>query len=239
MDRRRATETVAQFVARLPPSSAARTHPPHLIPPWYWIHNPHSPPSSLGDVAAFTREGTTLLKRVKFDFNLTTQSNPGGAPRLTPNLRAALQQELADLAKTHGVTTGKWMLFPTLSAVDETWSKICHAVDANRLGDTAKVSTGCNVRGAAVVTSTTRLICVYTKDFTDVRDVKRVLLELNKLGLVSRNEGGLNLWYKSDAYTHLGIYNKNEFGLGASNYSSNDFSLKDDDGPEDVEMKDV
>lgn len=64
-----------------------------------------------------------------------------------------------------------------------------------------------------------RLICVYTKDFTDVADVRRVLLGLVEMGLV-RADMPRGITYKCDAYTYLDIYGNNEFGLRASIYSS-------------------
>ncbi|MCJ1310056.1 hypothetical protein MMC25_003717 [Agyrium rufum] len=82
-----------------------------------------------------------------------------------------------------------------------------------------------NVRRRRRVRSDSSLICVYTKDFSDLQDVKRVLDGLIVLGLVSplsadgRQRG---IFYKCDAYTHLGIESNNNYGLKASLYSSRD-----------------
>lgn len=122
------------------------------------------------------------------------------------------------------------MLFPSLEQVDETWAKVCHAVDADRLGTTAKVATASD--GGYF---SSRLICIYTEDFTDLHDVRRVLREMVKLGLVNKDSPrGIN--YKCDAWTYLGIYSKNEYGLKPSVYSSRELLLQED---EDVEMTGV
>jgi hypothetical protein len=106
------------------------------------------------------------------------------------------------------------MLFPKVHEVNEVWRQVCEGVEANRLGIAAKVSTSCQVAG-----DPTRLVCVYTKDFTDVEDVKRVLHALVEMGLVAADMPR-GIAYKCDAYTYLNIYGKNEYGLPASVYGS-------------------
>ena len=106
----------------------------------------------------------------------------------------------------------KWMLFPREEEVNEAWRVVCEGVDADRLGIGANVST------AGLESDAARLICVYTRDFRDVEDVRRVLLALVDMGLVRAGRPGVT--YKCDAYTYLGIYRGNEFGLGASVYAS-------------------
>lgn len=115
------------------------------------------------------------------------------------------------------------MLFPTVADVTSVWRAVAEAVVAGRLGTGAKVSTagepGDDGNAGGPGSSSTRLICVYTRDFTDVADVRRVLLALDAMGLVPRH-GQIN--YKCDAYTYLGIYRDNEFQLPASIYRSRD-----------------
>jgi hypothetical protein len=91
----------------------------------------------------------------------------------------------------------------------------------------------------------TRLICVYTKDFTDVEDVRRVLHALIEMGLVAADMPR-GIAYKCDAYTYLDIYAKNEYGLPASIYGSKEMLAESQAGgdtalqaahePMDVEM---
>jgi hypothetical protein len=121
------------------------------------------------------------------------------------------------------------LLFPQVHEVNDMWRRVCEGVDANRLGIAAKVSTSSLPGGSAW------LICVYTKDFTDGEDVRRVLLALLDMGLVRADMPG-GIRYKCDAYTYLGIYGGNEYGLSAGIYSSDEILAG---GPVDVVMEDV
>ncbi|KAK3293027.1 uncharacterized protein B0H64DRAFT_418904 [Chaetomium fimeti] len=206
-------EPLAHFLQRLPPASAPYTTPRHLLPRWYWIANPHATDSPQaadstgGDVAAFASAGAALL--AEFRQAAALQSNVGRVD----GFREVLAREIGVLAKRYGVAVGKWMLFPRESEVNEVWRAVCEGVDAGRLGVGAKVST------SGLEGDPARLICVYTRDFTDVADVRRVLDALVALGLV-RADMPQGIMYKCDAYTHLGIYEGNEYGLRASMYGS-------------------
>lgn len=108
---RRPTESIADFVARLPPvPTAARA----VASPWYWVYGPtptctstssgsssNNVPESVRAIA-FRRQGERLLGRIKFGLDC----NPGDA-RVHARLRAELQREIAALAREHGVTSGK------------------------------------------------------------------------------------------------------------------------------------
>jgi len=104
------------------------------------------------------------------------------------------------------------MLFPKVDDVPRYWYKVAEATADNRLGIGAKISTGLDGDRKE------RLICVYTKDFSDMDDVRRVLQALVDIGLVP--EDGRGIYYKCDAYTYLEINSGNEYGLAASLYSS-------------------
>lgn len=104
------------------------------------------------------------------------------------------------------------MLFPALGSLDKVWKAVVEATADNRLGPLAKVATDDGK-------PTERLICVYTKDFRDTDDVRRVLKELVSMSLVKSER---TIYYKTDAYTHLNLYagNAPDYGLQASHYSS-------------------
>jgi hypothetical protein len=85
-----------------------------------------------------------------------------------------------------------------------------------RLGISAKAATA---RHSELATSPrTKLICVYTRDWQDQDDVRRVLRQLRDLGVASR------LSYKTDEATRLGAY-----GAGSAIYVSQPGSLGFDD----------
>lgn len=112
------------------------------------------------------------------------------------------------------------MLFPIAEDVNRIWSLVAAATADGELGHAAKVATddGSGNQGS-------RLICIYTEDFSDKEDVKRVLKRLVGMGLVN-GKGPMGeergIYYKADAFTHLGIDSKNEWGLKASLFSSKD-----------------
>lgn len=108
------------------------------------------------------------------------------------------------------------MLFPTVDRVDTVWSTVVQALEDGRLGETVKVAPDDGSGGGGQA----RLICVYTANFEDREDVKRVLNGLVEVGLVNADQRPI--YYKCDAYTLLDIKSKNDFGLKASLFSSRD-----------------
>lgn len=112
------------------------------------------------------------------------------------------------------------MLFPKLEDAPRYWQKVAEATIDNRLGIGAKISTGLGEAREE------RLICIYTKDFFDMDDIRRVLKGLVELGFVSV-DNPRGIYYKPDAYTYLDISSGNEYGLQASLYSSRDLLRAD------------
>jgi hypothetical protein len=110
--------------------------------------------------------------------------------------------------------TGKWFVFVPARQVDRWWELIRLATEQGRLGISAKAATA---RHNELATSQ-RLICVYTSDWEDQGDVRRVLRQLRDLGMTSR------LSYKTDEATLSGVY-----GTGSAIYVSQPGSLDFDD----------
>lgn len=79
------------------------------------------------------------------------------------------------------------MLFCTAYEINEVWEIIAKATANNELGIGAKVAAESNVDRRVE-----RLICVYTADFSDKKDVTRVAERLKKLGLLKKKP----LYYK-------------------------------------------
>ena len=96
----------------------------------------------------------------------------------------------------------QWMIFCGPADVDETWAVVARATANNELGVAAKVQPGPDpsildfLPGGGRVDQQERLICVYTADFADVADVKRVAAGLRQLGLVAPRGRGRPLFYK-------------------------------------------
>lgn len=219
-DARGRDEDIPDFLARLPPSST----PENVVGPWIWIKNPHrsKQDGQIGDAGTFIAEGTKLLR----DFedrqsDLRVEHDRSGAQKaaLTRNLKplsAQLAEDIFAIAREKNIVCGKWMLFPRPDRVDNLWETIVRATVAGELGIESKVAT--KPSGA---TGKTRLLVVYTRDYSDLVDVKRVVEKLRDLGLVT---AGMKkpIYYKTDAYSWLDITSGNPYGLKASLYNSDD-----------------
>ena len=135
-------------------------------------------------------------------------------------LRKQVETDSYAVAKETGCTSGKWMLFPMAEDVNRIWGLVATATAEGELGQAAKVATDDGSGSAG-----SRLICVYTEDFSDKEDVARVLRRLDGMGLV-KGRGPMGeergIYYKADAFTQLGIDSKNEWGLKASLFFSKD-----------------
>lgn len=94
--------------------------------------------------------------------------------------------------------SGKWLIFVPRNDVDAVWPKIREAVKHGKLGACAKVSTARPNPNSP--DPHRHVVCVYTYDSEDVKDVRRIRTSLRELGFVSR------LSYKTDAATEAGRY---------------------------------
>ena len=90
---------------------------------------------------------------------------------------------------------GKWLVFVSASKIDEEWGKIKSATEEGRLGSSSKVAT-------AARNSKSKVICIYTYDWTDKEDVMQIRQELRQLGVTSK------ISYKADEDTHAGKYSR-------------------------------
>ncbi|KAL8720105.1 MAG: hypothetical protein Q9225_002981 [Loekoesia sp. 1 TL-2023] len=218
---RQLNESVEDFLKRLPPLTTRVS----LECPWIFVANPHatSRPTDC-DQGGFMQAAEEMLEEFSQKRNDVEKAMVGKAKasitrKLTP-LRKSLEEELLAKAKEKNFTSGKWMLFPYPEDVNGQWAIVAEATVNRELGTAAKVApdSGDGDR-------TPRLICVYTKDFSDMEDVKRVLERMVELGLVKK-KGAMGeergIYYKADVFTELGINSGNEWGLKASLYASKD-----------------
>ena len=98
----------------------------------------------------------------------------------------------------HSKNGGKWLIFVPLERIDQVWSKIKSATESGRLGEMSKVATAKD--NANAINSSTKVICVYTYDWTDEEDVMRIRQELRQLGITRK------IPYKADEDTESGKY---------------------------------
>lgn len=209
-------ETVLEFLRRLPVEDPETAN----VGPWLWVRCPKElqewGPSH--DLEAFFETAGPLLEGLLEQRRIIEQQNPGKAvgtiTRKMGPYRDQLEIDLLNTATKHSLTSGKWMLFPMSDDLPLVWRLVAEATAAGKLGPCSKVGTW----EPDHVTKPT-VICIYTKDFSDLADVKRVLSNLNDLNIVNK---AMRINYKCDAYTHLGIMSDNPYKLRASLYSSDD-----------------
>ncbi|KAK5057574.1 hypothetical protein LTR84_011574 [Exophiala bonariae] len=234
------SETLDEFLDRLPPSSTPRSQGP-----WIWIANPYPPqnsqPESSGDLGGFKQAGFNLLESYQTHREELQAQNPtkpaGSITRMMKTERDKLEPAILSLAREKRILNGKWMIFPPVEDADRVWRIVAEATWKGKLGTASKVATYDENDESA--RAATRIICVYTADFTDESDVTRVLLALCDLGLVDEKEGAKGdqdaaaataakvIYYKCDAYTYLDLTASNEFKLKASMYNSRDLLRKE------------
>ena len=94
--------------------------------------------------------------------------------------------------------SGKWLLFVPNSKVDTVWATIKRATEEGRLGLSSKVATA--RPNPHATDPETKVICVYTYDHRDEKDVLRIRGVLRELGFAEA------IPYKTDAATLAGRY---------------------------------
>lgn len=100
---------------------------------------------------------------------------------------------------------GKWLFFVAEKYIDDTWRTVKKAVEAGKLWKFAKVSTAWGSKGSVYV------VCVYTYDHDDDKDVMKIREHLRQMGFKRRAA------YKTDAQTLAGVYSDNTEGIAKYN----------------------
>ena len=220
---RQHNETVDAFLKR----ARVADHATSSLGPWLWISNPklswsQQKHKAKADIGGFQHGGEELLEAFEAQYAQIVKSKPKAAPgtitRLMRPYKEQLEDDLLALAVKTATTCGKWMLFPSPDDYPRYWRLVVEATAEGKLGPTSKAAT-------LDLASATGLICVYTYDFTDTEDVRRVLEELVDLGVCQAD--GRPIYYKCDAYTYLDIKSDNEYKIRASLYSSKEILKKE------------
>ncbi len=205
-------ESIDDFLKRLPVADPATANVGH----WLWVRYPHQKHVE-GDLESFTEISEELLDNFNKKRAKVEGENPGKPPAtITRKMRPdkdLLEEDLLATAVKTRVTCGKWMLFPGPQDLQRYWRIVAQATADGKLGPVSKVGTYDPFDGKDET-----LICVYTYNFADMDDVRRVLDELVELQVCTRD--GKPIYYKCDAYTYLGIVSDNQYKLRASLFSS-------------------
>lgn len=198
---RQLNELVEDFLQRLPPL----TTPALKNDPWIRIANPHFAKRPLEEnLAGLTAAGEKILsdfsaRKAEIELEMAGRPQSLMARKLTDE-RKAVEEALLAAATENNCTGGEWMLFPMPEELAQTWELVATATARNDLGTAAKVAAD-EGKGNRVP----RLVCVYTRDFADMADVKRVLWQLVEMELVQRPardpKGVRSIYYKCGMYS--------------------------------------
>ena len=139
-----------------------------------------------------------LIEEMKAAFEILAQSH-----RKDGNITLTVSA-LDQLAHRFNVTSGKWLVFTDLSTADASWAEIVKLVCLRRGKGFAKVSVNKNENH--------HVVCVYVDDFSDEVEVKKLREDLRSIGVVKK------IGFKLDAYSHLGIYARNMWGISPNRY---------------------
>jgi hypothetical protein len=144
-----------------------------------------------------------------FDKNETTPDRKRNVIVVGGRLEVPVEENgLDDLARKTGIVGGKWLIHEMEEAINKSWYVIAKSTWKDELGTEAKVSSARNAGAAKEY-----VICVYTENYLDSLDVRRVRERLRELGYTQR------LYYKPDLYTYLNIYHKTFPTFRASRYA--------------------
>ena len=113
-----------------------------------------------------------------------------------PDLPTKVTTYIKQVAQTSGVVCGKWMVFEGRAsrrsiAFEDQWNRVKQAVNRNLLGRVAKMKAG---------EPGHRVLCIYTKSFTDDWDAFRVLEQLHSMSIFP-------VYWEAEMVTLLGMDN--------------------------------
>ena len=216
------SESLEDFLSRLIPSKTDSLTAPGG---WIRIANPYSKPRTTEpDIVGLREEAQVFLssyemQRAELEHKHPNQTASYFTKTLVPQ-RTTLESSLRSLAKAKHVNGGKWLLFCSPERVDNIWADVARSTWNGRLGYAAKVAVS-DAAKAKGYGPKEHLICIYTKDFEDKADVRRVLEGLRDLGILKGSKG---IYYKTDMYTYLDLSRGNDYDLQASLYRSSEFT---------------
>jgi len=136
-------ETILEFLRRLPVADPDTAR----VGPWLWVRCPKELQDwgRSHDLAAFMEAADPLVEGLLKQRKLVEQQNPGKAvgtiTRKMGPYRDQLEIDLLNTATTHGLTSGKWMLFPMSDDLPLVWRLVAEATAAGKLGPCSKVGT--------------------------------------------------------------------------------------------------
>ncbi len=163
--------------------------------PWVWANN-FEPPSQFRKRTKPDQE-TIALGRAILDFSAKVSEDRSSIvlPLEDGSFDVPLTVEAIDkLAVRTAILGGKWLVYRARDEIDSAWLTIARATFNRTLGRGAKVST------AEEDEAKIHVICIYTRNYLDLDDLKKIRGLLKDMGFTE------SLCYKPDIYTYLNIY---------------------------------
>ena len=124
-----------------------------------------------------------------------------GNPSEITNAAFIIAEYKGKMPESKAMRIGKWLFFVAEKYVDDTWGNVKKAVENGKLWKIAKVSTAWRSKGGVYV------VCVYTYDYNDKKNVMRIRDYLRNTGFKRPAS------YKTDAQTLAGIYSDKTDGI--------------------------
>ncbi len=103
---------------------------------------------------------------------------------------------------------GKWLIRVNCRYAEYCWGCVCRGTESSTLGIAAKVSTDWGRLHDPSGPWKQHVICVYTRDWRDEEDVRRVAGALRRVDAIRKQ----TLYYKPDVMTYSGIYSGSSAG---------------------------
>jgi hypothetical protein len=105
--------------------------------------------------------------------------------------------------------SGKWLIFEDIQMIDKIWEKIKIATEKGMLGEASKVATAKENPNATDRNS--KVICVYSYDYTDKDDVMRIRQVLRDLGIIKKipyktDDATVKRQYQVKGNTRISVY---------------------------------
>lgn len=213
------SENIEEFLSRVLPSKTSSD-----VAPWIQIHSKDKIWKDDDDSSASENGFNDFLTEADNAKEYAKKCIQNLEGRTLKSVGSECRAKILCAAGRHGITSGKWLLFPTIPEdIDEKWKIIARETYAGTLGTRSKILTMGQTHDAR---PQAQVICVYTRDFRNIPDVARVCKRLVELGCGSyTRDGGKSacaISYKPCALTYADLNSGNEYRVNPVIYRRDD-----------------
>jgi len=130
---------------------------------------------------------------------------------------AIYSDDVYELAGKHNAMAGKWIVPVPGAAMDVVWTKVLTLLAEGRLGYMASVDTD-----FAPADKGSRCVQVFTHDYTDIVEIRRVLAELRQIDELDVSA----CQYRLEAYAALDVDAGNQWGIKVAHCVASDLDTR-------------